>query len=151
MKKYVIILISLAAVCLLVSSATAVPQVQSQSNLKRLKKSEEVQQIIIDRAKIIEELKNDNQLLKNDYKEIEELLRINLLDNGMLGPFLDWLINLINQIINIIQNLIDLISDILSLANLITLLIEKINQLISLVQEFIQWIIDLFNPNTNII
>ena len=70
MRKFVIMLISLAVVSLLISSATAVPQVQNESNLKRLKKSEEFQKIIENRVKRIEELKNDNQILKNDYKEI---------------------------------------------------------------------------------
>lgn len=151
MKKYVIMLVSLAAIFLMISTATAVPQVQSQSNLKRLEKSEEIQKIIDDRTKRIEEIKNNDQLMKDNYEEALYLLKIYSKDIGMLGPLLDWLINLINSIIDLIQTLIDFISDILSLANLIDLLIESIQQLIAMVQQFIQWILDLFNPSTNMI
>jgi phage-related protein len=151
MKKYIIMSVSLAAIFLMISTVSAVPQVQSQFTLKRLNKSEEIQRLIDQRIKSLEEIKNKDQLMKNNYEEALELIKIYILDIGMLGPFLDWLINLINSIINLIQTLIDFISDLLSLANLIDLLIESIQQLISMVQQLIQWIIDLFNPNIKVI
>lgn len=151
MKKYIIMFVSIAAIFLMISTATAVPQVQSQSSLKRMEKSEEIKKIIDERIKKIEEIKNDNELIIENHEKALDLLKIYSKDIGMLGPFLDWLINLINSIIDLIQNLIDFISDLLSLANLIDLLIESIQQLIAKVQQFIQWILDLFNPRTNLI
>ena len=149
MKKYVIILASIAIATLMISTTTAVPQVQSQSTMEVLNSSEKIHKIIEEKKAMLKEYEQkkimlDEKTVDSSDERIHKALGVL---NEPLGPFLDWLIDLINKLIQFITDLIDFIKELLQIGTLIDLLIEKILELIDLIAQFIQWLIDLFNPD----
>jgi hypothetical protein len=152
MKKYVLILITIAVASLMVSTTAAVPQVQSESSIKIIEKANKLQDFIDEKIEEINELKQINRGLEEKIDVILTQIKIDKLipEYGTLGPLLDWIINLINSIIAFINSIIDFISGLLTLAQLIELLISKIYQLIDLINQFIQWVIDLFSPDAKL-
>lgn len=137
---------------LMVSNATAVPTTKSQSTNKILSIIVETQQFIdskIEELNIIEEkkpiLEDGTDSLKEKFQQSSLKFIAGL--TGPTGPFIDWLINLIENIIAAINSIIDFIQGLLNIGELIDLLISAIQQLVDIVTQFIEWIIGIFSPD----
>jgi len=152
MRKYLIILASLAIVTLMISNATAVPQTKSEFVNKILNKNRESQQLIESKIQEFDKIKQEKLKIDDKVDKISVLFKQKTpkLILGPTGPFIDWLIELILGLIAFINNLIDLIGDLLNIVQLIELLISLVQQLIDSVIQFIEWLMDLFNPNTEV-
>jgi phage-related protein len=125
MKKSIIVLGAIAIVSLMISTATAVPQVHS----------EPVMNIV-----------NDVEQKKTFfYEKIEGFSEKIALDVGHKG-IIDTIIAIIQFIINLIMEIIQFIADLMQLGNLILALIDAITALISIITQFIEWIMGILNP-----
>jgi hypothetical protein len=152
MRKYLIILVTLAIVTLMISNATAVPRTKSEFINKILNQRRESQQIIEDRIQEFDKIIQEKLKMDDKVDKISELFKQKTpkLILGPSGPFLDWLRQLIEALIAIIKLMIEFIEDLLSIGSLIELLISLVQQLIQSVISFIEWLMDLFNPNLEV-
>jgi len=142
MKKIIVIAVSLFVSLIMLSTATAVPNSEAEVNLKNFDKINDFKSSVDDKTTFLLNIKE--KILQDDHKiVIKTVVNTQLLSKG----FLDWLINLINDLIDLISGIIDFIEDILSIANLIEQLVGLINDLIDVINEFIQWLQDLFSPS----
>jgi len=115
-------LFGFGAVCislLLISTVSAVPQIQSQPTM--------------DMFDTLDQEKN----LVDKLADLSEVLP---------GGLIDFIIQLITMIIQIVITLIDFVSELMGVIGLIQALIDSIYTLIDLVTQFIEMITDLFNP-----
>jgi len=125
MKKSVIVLTTIAVALLMISTATAVPQVHSEPAMK---------------------IVNDVEQNKTFFEEkIGDFLEKIGLDMGP-GGIIDTIIAIIEFIIGLIMGLIQFIADLMQIGNLILALIDAINALISIITQFIEFIMGIFNP-----
>ena len=109
MKKYLIILASLAIVMLMVSNATAVPTTKSQSTNKILSIIVETQQFIDSKIEELNTIKEKKSILEDGTDSLKEKFQQSSLKfiTGVTGPFIDWLIKLIEDLIELITSIID--------------------------------------------
>ena len=73
MKKYVIILASIAIASLMISTTTAVPQVQSQSTMEVLNSSEKIHKIIEEKKAMLKEYEQKRYIEKMDSSELPSI------------------------------------------------------------------------------
>ena len=131
MNKTLSICIPLLMVAVLVSAATAVPQVQGNQVIQKL-----------------EDMQKQNGILKDKCARIREELDNFCTENAPLPTgIIEWLIQLILLLIRIVEAIIQFILDVMELGALIEYLIERILVLIDLITQFIEWILNLFNPD----
>jgi len=128
MKKSLIIFGAIAVVLLMVSTATAVPQVNSTPLMKVVSK--------------IEQKRPD--LERNVLVCIEKLEDISF--NVQPGGILDTIIAMILFLIQLLNLIIQFVLNIMQIGNLILALIDTIMNLIDVIVQFIEWISGLFNP-----
>ena len=131
MNKTLSIVIPLFMVTVLVSAATAVPQIQGKQVIQKL-----------------EDMQKQNVILEDKCSQIREEIENFCNENAPLptGIF-EWLVQLILLLIRIVEAIIQLILDVMELGALIEYLIERILVLIDLITQFIEWILNLFNPD----
>ena len=122
MRKGFLIILAIFITILMISSATAVPKVNSD--------------YIIEKINVIEEYK---ELIGGKLSNIGS-------DIGTTG-LIDFLIQLIQWIIGLVQQLIDIVLDLFGIVNLIEYLIGLIVNLFELILSLIDYIFDIFNPN----
>lgn len=131
MNKTLSIAIPLLMVTVLVSAATAVPQIQGKQVIQKL-----------------EEIQKQNGILEDKCARIKEELENFYNENAPLPTgIIEWLIQLILLLIRIVEAIIQFILDVMELGALIEYLIERILLLIDLITQFIEWILNLFNPD----
>jgi hypothetical protein len=118
-------------VVVLVSAATAVPQIQGKHIIQKLEGIQQQKEILEGKGTQIREQ------LENFFKEKSPL------PTGII----EWLIQLILLLIRIVEAMIQFILDVMELGALIEYLIERILILIDLIIQFIEWILNLFTPD----
>ena len=133
MKISLVVLGAIAVVFLMVSTATAVPQVHSTPVMNFLNDVEQKEILIDGKLKVFSEK------LADKLGDIE------------LGGIIRWLINLIISLIEFITNLINFISVIIQLGELIINLINLITTLYEVIMQFIEWLQGIFNPESFVI
>lgn len=129
MKRSIITLGTLFCVIFIVSTSTAVPQVQSN--------------IVIDK---IDELNYIKDKIQNKILEINNIISEIIKDIDTLG-IIDTLINLLIKIIEFILKIGEFISSILNIGGRILTIINQLIYIIETIINIINWILDLFNPN----
>jgi phage-related protein len=112
---------------LLISTVTAVPQINCKPVVNAIDKVE----------------KNIDSI----NTELSNFIDKSVFPNGMI----DFIKQINLFIIQIINNLIDLIRDLIGLVNLIDYLIYIINVLVTMILDLINMFFDLFNPSNNIL
>ncbi len=128
MKKSLIVLGAIAVVLLMVSTATAVPQVHSTPLMKT-----------------VSEIEQKRAFLEGEFGVCTEKLE-DISFNVQLGGIIDTIIAIILFLINLLNSIIQFILDIMQIGNLILALIDAIMTLIDLIIQFIEWVLGLFNP-----
>jgi hypothetical protein len=123
MKRFILPLGAVLIVLLMVSTVTAVPQVNSNPLMIKINEIEENKKIITEK---LTDIKVDVET----------------------GGIIDILRQIIEWLIDLVQRIIDLILDIFGLVDLIEYLIGLIVSLFELIMTLINFIIDIFNPNT---
>ena len=121
MKRFLIGIGVLGIVFLMVSCATAVPQVHSKPVMNHIEKIEELRST----------MDNDLELIQNP---------------DTTGLF-DLIIQLIRLMIQFIWELITIIQKITSIVSLIQSLIEAVMLLITYIGQLIELIMSIFNPD----
>ena len=121
-KKFILFFGSIFISLLLISTASAVPKVNSDHLMNKIQEFEEMEKMIFDKLDLIKTHVESGGLI------------------DLLIQLINWLIGIIQQIINLIQKIFGLVSLIENLVNLIVKLFEAIIQLIN-------FIIDIFTPN----
>lgn len=122
MKRFILSLGAVFIVLLMVSTVTAVPQVNSNPLIIKINEIEENKKII-------------NEKFADIIIDVET------------GGLIDILRQIIEWLIDFVQQIIDLILDIFGLVDLIEYLIGLIASLFELIMSLINFIIDIFNPN----
>jgi hypothetical protein len=118
-------------VTVLVSSATAVPQVQGNQIIQEL-----------------EEMQQQKEIIEGKCTQIREKLDSYFKENVPLPTgIIEWLVQLILLLIRIVETIIQFILDVMELGTLIEYLIERILVLIDLIIQFVEWILNLFKPD----
>ena len=122
MKKIFFSIGTIFTILLMISTVTAVPQVNSNPLMDKINEIEEYERIID-----------------------EKLVAINPdVENGGL---IDLLIQIIQWLIALVQQIINFILDIFGLVELIEYLISLIVSLFELIMALIDFIIDIFTPD----
>jgi hypothetical protein len=130
MKKTIPVIVSIFCIALLVSVATAVPQIQSTPLMDTLKKLTTKKAILEDKLdKLGDSVEN-----------------LNCASQYILPGIIEFLIALILLIIQIVEALIQFILDIMELGALLEYLIERVLYLIDLIAQFVEWLLGFFNP-----
>jgi len=147
MKKFIVTTCGALIIGLLmISSATAVPKVNSDPLMNKINEIEK-------NKKIIEENINNKTLdlkTKGSINLLIKTIKDNIYDItldfkargfiiNLLNKIIQWLISVVQNLINLIQNIIDLVNIIYTLVNLIGTLFELITELINLIK-------DIFTP-----
>ena len=122
MKRIFLLLGTVLTAMLMISTVTAVPNVNSNPLMDKINEIEETKKMIDDKL--------DN-------------INFEVTTTGII----DILIQIIRLIISFVQQLISLILDIFGLIELIEYLISLIVTLIELIMALVNYIIDLFTPN----
>lgn len=131
MNKTLSICIPLLMVTVLVSAATAVPQVQGNQVIQKL-----------------DDMQLQKEILEGKCTQIREQLDNYFKENAPLPTgIIEWLIQLILLLIRIVETIIQFILDVMELGTLIEYLIGRILLLIDLIIQFVEWILNLFNPD----
>ena len=128
MKKSLIVLGAIAVVLLMVSTATAVPQVHSTPLMKT-----------------VSEIEQKRAFLEGEFGVCTEKLE-DVSFNVQLEGIIDTIIAIILFLIQLLNSIIQFILNIMQIGNLILALIDAIMTLIDLITQFIEWILELFNP-----
>lgn len=123
MKKIFIYINSIFITFIMISTATAVPTIKSDSLMEKINEIELSKRIINDK---LADLNPD------------------VLSLGII----DFLIRIIQLLISFVQEIINLVLEIFNLVELIEYLIELIITLYELILSLINFIIDIFTPNT---
>lgn len=125
MKKLLIIFGAIFVIFLLISNATAVPQINSEPIMKKV--SDTKKQIKL----LGEKLEVYNGKIGN----------INIYPTGIF----DFLIAILNFLIDLINSIIDFILEFMELGALILAFINALRSLINVINQFIDWIQDFFD------
>ena len=128
MKKSLIVLGAIAVVLLMVSTATAVPQVHSTPLMKT-----------------VSEIEQKRAILEGKFGVCTEKLE-DISFNVQLGGIIDIIIAIILLLIRLVNSIIQFILNVMQIGNLILALINAIITLIDVITQFIEWILELFNP-----
>lgn len=128
MKSILITFSTLFCVLFVVSSATAIPQIQSN--------------FILDE---INEIENIKTKLQNKVVEINELIS-NKIQNILNLGIIEKLINLLTRLLEIILNIASFISTFLSIGGQILSFVNQIIYILETTINIINWIIDFINP-----
>lgn len=146
MKKFIITACGAIVIGLLmVSSATAVPKVNSDPLMNIVAEIEK-------NTKIIEENISDKTLNLKTQGSINLLIKkvkdaINSINPNLgLGGLIDLIIQIIQWLITFIQKLISVFTLIFNLVDLIYTLVTLITSLIQIIIALIEFIKNLFNP-----
>jgi hypothetical protein len=121
MKKFVLLFWSIFISLIMISTVSAVPQVNSNPLMEKIN-------IIEENIKLI------NEGLVENFVDVET------------GGLIDLLRDIIEWLINIVQEIINLILEIFNLVDLIEDLIQLITTLFDLIMSLINFIIDIFTP-----
>lgn len=127
MKKLLIIFGAIFVIFLLISNATAVPQINSEPIMKKV--SDTKKQIKL----LGEKLEVYNGKIGN--------ININIYPTGIF----DFLIAILNFLIDLINSIIDFILEFMELGALILAFINALRSLINVINQFIDWIQDFFD------
>ena len=122
MRRDFLIILAIFITFLMISSATAVPKVNSDH--------------LIEKINVIEEYK---ELIGGKLSNIDS----DIVTTGLI----DLLVQLIQWIIGLVQQLIDIVLDLFRIVDLIEYLIGLIVNLFELILSLIDYIFDIFNPN----
>ena len=146
MRKFIITTCGAIIVgLLLISSATAVPKVNSDPLMDIVTEIEKNQKIIeeniFDKTFDVPTKESINIIIK---KIKDTIYSIN--PKLALGDLIDLIIKIIQWLITFIQKLISLINAIYNIVNLIYTLITLIFNLYNLILQLIEFIKDIFNP-----
>ena len=128
MKKGFIILLTLVNILFVVSTVTAVPQVQSEPMMKVVKNIEQQRTYIEEKS----------ETCVQDFTKISFKVQ----PKGII----DTLIALLKFLINLLNSIIQFLLEIITLGTLILALIEAITTLIDVIMQFIDWLMEIFNP-----
>ena len=148
MKKFIVTTCGAIIIGLLmISSATAVPKVNSDPLMNIINEIEK-------NKKIIEENISDKTFDLKSGESINLIIK-KIKDNiysitpklGVMG-LIDLLIKIIQWIISVVQDLINLVYKIIDLVEIIYTLVNLIGTLIGLIIELINLIIDIFTPGS---
>lgn len=146
MKKFIITACGAIVIGLLiVSSATAVPKVNSDPLMNIIGDIEK-------NTKIIEESISDKTLDLKTPEPINLLIKkikdtiYRITPNLGIGDLIDLIIKIIQSLITFIQKLIQVLTLIFNLVDLIYTLVTIITQLIQIIIALIEFIKNLFNP-----
>jgi len=133
MKKLFIIFGAISAIFLMVSNATAVPQIHSEPIMKNI--SDNNQQVTLLKEKL------------EVYIEKLNYITPNIQPTGIFRLIFDIILAIINLIIDFINLLTEFIQDILQLSSaLIIALVALINMIIQFL-EWLQGLINLVTPD----
>ena len=127
MKKTIIVLGAIAIVSLLISTATALPQVHSEPVMK-----------------LVNEVEQKNAFFEDKLEGFSEKLTLDVEPQGII----DTIIAIIQFIIELIMEIIQFIADLMQLGSIIMSLIDAIENLIAIITQFIEWIMGIFSPGT---
>jgi len=131
MKNSLIVFVAISIIFLLVSNATAVPQLKSEPIIKNI--SNYKQQVILlkERLKVYIDKVGD--------------INFNIEPKGLI----DTIIDILKFLIDLIYNLIAFIYKFMQIGALIAALITALTTLINVIMDFIEWFKELFNPVNN--
>lgn len=127
MKKSMIVLGAIAIVSLMISTATAVPQVHSEPVMK-----------------IVNDAEQKKTFFEEKIEGFSDKIALDIEPEGII----DTIIAIIQFIIELIMEIIQFIADLMQLGNLILALIAAIEALISMITQFIEWIMGILNPES---
>jgi len=133
MNRSLIILGAIFCVFLMVSSATAIPQKQSDC--------------VMNKINILEDMK---LLIENKILDISVILSSSFIDFYSTG-FIENLINFLIRLIEFILNIVNFIGTIINLGENLLSFINFINQIIYIIEtiiNIINWLLDLINPES---
>ena len=133
MKKFIVVIGAISIIFLMVSNATAVPQLHSEPVIKNL--SDNIQQLSL----LDEKLKF--------YIEKLSYIDPNILPEGIFDFILAIIRAIINKIIDFINSLTEFIQDVMQL---VSALIDAVKALINVIIEFIELITGLFNSKSTV-
>jgi phage-related protein len=146
MKKFLVTTCGAIIIGLLmISSATAVPKVNSDPLMDIITDIEKNKQLIeenISNKTLDLKTRESINLLINKIKDTI----CNITPNPKLGGLIDLLIKIIQFLITFIQQLISVISAIYNIVELIYTLITVLSTLYNLILQLIQFIQDILNP-----
>ena len=125
MKKSIIGLATIAVALLMISTATAVPQVHSEPAMK-----------------IVNDVEQNKTFFEEKIEGFSEKIALDVEPGGII----DTIIAIIQFIIELIMGIIQFIADLMQIGNLILALIDAINALISIITQFIEFIMGILNP-----
>ena len=126
MKKIYFELGAIFVALMMMSTVTAVQNINSESVVNILNKVEQ-----------------NRDILNLEAKQ-------NFLDNFKLGGIIDLLIQLITLIIQLVLSTIEVVQNIIGLVNLIQNLINAFTTLFQLIQDLIDLIRDIINPEVSL-
>jgi len=131
---------------LLMSSATAVPSVNSDPLMNLIDGIEKIKIVIEENISIIPFDLKTEESINFLINTIKDTVYDKTLDLKTEGFIIDLLIIIITLLISIVQNLINLVYKIIDLVEIINILVDLIGTLIGLIIELIHNIIDIFIP-----
>jgi hypothetical protein len=142
MKKFIVTTCGTIIIGLLmISSATAVPKVNSDPLMDKINEIEKTKKII-------------EENINNKILDLKTRGSINLLIKTIKDTIYDITLDfksrsfIINLLIKIIQWLISVVQDLINLVELLITLVNLIGTLFGLIKELINLIIDIFTPGT---
>jgi len=127
MNRSLIILGAIFCVFLMVSSATAIPQKQSDC--------------VMNKINILEDMK---LLIENKILDISVILSSSFIDLY----FIENLINFLIRLIEFILNIVNFIGTIINLGENLLSFINQIIYIIETIINIINWLLDLINPES---
>ena len=127
MKKLLIIFAAIFIIFLLVSNATAIPQINSEPIMNKVSDTKKQISLIEDKLKF--------------YNGKIDNINFNIYPKGIF----DFLIAILNFLIDLINSIIDFIMEFMELGALILAFISALRSLINVINQFIDWIQDLFD------
>ena len=130
MNRSLIILGAIFCVFLMVSSATAIPQKQSDC--------------VMNKINILEDMK---LLIENKILDISVILSSSFIDFYSTG-FIENLINFLIRLIEFILNIVNFIGTIINLGENLLSFINQIIYIIETIINIINWLLDLINPES---
>ena len=131
---------------LMVSSSTAVPNVNSNPLMNIINEIEKNQKIIEKKLATkpldLESIESSNILINKIKDTILDVTH----DTKEGGFIINLLIKIIEWLISIVQDLISIVYKLIDLVEIITTLVDIIDTLFNLIRELIDKIMDIFTP-----
>ena len=130
MKKLFIIFGAISVIFLMVSNATAVPQIKSEPIMKNV---------------------NDN---KQQYTLLEEKLevyieKLSYITLNIQPKCFSFILDILRAVINILIDMITLLTEFIKdVMQLLSSLVSAVNGLINVIIQFIEWLQNLFTPGS---